>query len=353
MFKNTRTALAVSLIGFVTVSSCVAPSAVSCPAATEPGPTPESAQSFASVVNKVLPAVVYIYVQTDKTDSEGNTASGVGSGVILRSDGWIITNKHVVDGFKEVEVTLYDRRKYSPTKVLMDDVADLAVLKIQEQGLPALSMGNPDSINVGDWVIAVGHALGISPSEGGPTVTEGIVSSLGRSFTMNDVPYYDLVQTSAAINPGNSGGALVNLSGEIIGVNSAGVISAQGIGYAIGVGTARHIFDDMVQYGKPRHPYLGVRILDLTAEAAHKLNMPLEGARVQYVEPGSPAEAAGLRTDDVIVSMGGMKVESAADVVKVLWRHEPGDSTSMVYLHRGLEVTKDLRLAERPQTDSI
>jgi serine protease Do len=296
---------------------------------------------------------VYVYVLTDRLDSAGNQTSGVGSGVILRSDGWIITNKHVVDGFKEVEVTLYDRRKYTPTKVLLDDVVDLAVLKIEEQGLPALTMGNPDSINVGDWVIAVGHALGISPSEGGPTVTEGIVSSLGRSFTMNGVPYYDLVQTSAAINPGNSGGALVNLSGEMIGVNSAGVVSAQGIGYAIGVGTARHIFDDMVQYGKPRHPYLGVRIQDLTAGAARELGVPVEGAQVQYVEPGSPAEAAGIRSDDVIVSLGGEAVTSAADVVKVLWRHDPGDATSIVYLHRGLEVTKDLKLAERPQTDSI
>ena len=343
------------LLGVITISACVPPAATSAPStspATPDGAT-GSVPSFAAVVSSVLPSVVYIYVETNEVDTSGNPISGIGSGVILRSDGWIITNKHVVKGYKQVQVTLYDRRTYTPSKVLMDDISDLAALKIDEQGLPALSMGNPDEVKVGDWVVAVGHALGISPAEGGPTVTEGIVSSLGRSFTMESIPYYDLVQTSAAINPGNSGGALVNSQGEIIGVNSAAATSAQNIGYAISVGTARHIFDDLVQYGKPRHPFLGVRALDLTPATAHQLNSPLEGARVEYVETGSPAEAAGLRIDDVIVSLGGEPVTSAADVIKILWRHDPGDSTTIVYLHRGLEIKKDLIFSERPQTDSI
>jgi len=297
--------------------------------------------------------VVFIQVETAKVDTDGNAVRGVGSGVILRSDGWIITNRHVVEHYKNVEVTLHDRRSFSPSNVYVDDLTDLAVLKIDERGLPSLPFGDPDSVAVGDWVLAFGHALGISPLEGGPTVTEGIVSSLGRSFVTEGIHYYDLVQISAAINPGNSGGPLVNTAGQIIGVNAAAVTTAQNIGYAIGIGTSRHVFEDFIKHGEPHHPYLGVRTADLTVSQAHRLNSPLLGALVEFVEPGSPAEVAGLRVNDVIVKLGDEDVTSAADLIKALWRRDVADKLTITYLHNGLEVQKALTLAERPETDSM
>lgn len=354
MLRFMRTSIFFSVLSSaMIVSACVPSATMSTPATQIPEFILNPVPSFAGIVSKIITGIVYIYVDTNETDSSGAPVAAAGSGVILSSDGWILTNRHVVNNYKSVEVTLEDHRTYTATKVLMDDVIDLAVVKIDEQGLNPLNFGDPDSINVGDWVIAIGHALGISPQEGGPTVTEGIVSSLGRSFTIDATPYYDLVQTSAAINPGNSGGALVNTAGEIIGINSAGVTTAQNIGYAINVGTARHVFEDLVQYGKPQHPYLGVRLVDMTTEMARKVNGPLEGALVDFVEPGSPADAAGLRVDDVIVSLGGETITSASDVMKVLWRQEPGQTASIVYLHRGLENNKDVQFVERPQTSSI
>ena len=323
------------------------------PAAPSVPTRPAELPSFASVVSRVLPSIVYVYVVTDKTDDQGNTISAAGSGIILRSDGYILTNRHVVANAKAVEVTLYDRRSYAATRVITDDVIDLAVVKIEERDLAALPLGDPDAIAVGDWVIAVGHALGMPPEQGGPTVTDGIVSSLGRSFSINDISYYDLVQTSAAINPGNSGGALVNLAGQLIGVNSAGVPGAQNIGFAINVGTAGHVFNDIVQYGQAHHPFLGARLRDITPEAARNLDLPAEGALVEYVEPGSPADSAGVRINDVIIELGGEPVRSAADLVKVLWRHDPGDSITIAYAHRGLEHRVPIKLAERAQTDAV
>lgn len=353
MLSLVRAAIAgASIAAVVAASGCNQPATKS-PTTPSGSPVAESLPSFASAVAKALPSICYIYVETTQTDSSGSPVTGVGSGVILSPDGWILTNKHVVKDFKSVEVTLYDRHSYAASKVLMDDTADLAVVKIEKQGLPTLPVGNPDSVKVGDWVIAIGHALGISPAEGGPTVTEGVVSSLGRSFTMNDIPYYDLIQTSAAINPGNSGGALVNSAGELVGVNSAGVPSAHGIGYAINIGTAKHIFDDLVKYGKSRHPFLGVRITDVSREAARTYHVPFEAALVDYVEVGSPAEAAGLRVGDAIVGLSGENVTSAADVMKVLWRHEPGDNSTIIFLHRGLKNSKDIQFVDRPQTDSM
>ncbi len=326
------------------------------PANTSTGTTPPAhaeLPSFASVVTQVLPSIVYISVQSNKTNEQGNTISGSGSGIILRSDGYILTNRHVVADAKTVQVTLYDRRSYKATRVVTDNVIDLAVVKIDEHDLSALSLGDPDAIEVGDWVIAIGHALGIPPEAGGPTVTDGIVSSLGRSFSIDNIAYYDLIQTSAAINPGNSGGALVNMAGELVGVNSAGVPGAQNIGFAINVGTAGHIFDDIVTYGEADHPFLGVRVRDVMAAEAGKDNLPVEGALVEYVEPGSPAEGAGIRVNDAIIEFGGEPVSSAADLIKVLWRHDPGDTISITYSHRGLEHKADITLIDRIQTDEV
>ncbi len=186
-----------------------------------------------------------------------------GSGVCLNPDGFILTNRHVVENATVVEVTLPDRTVYEASAIWMDDIMDLAVIKIDAGDVATLEFADPDSISVGDWVLAIGHPLGISPLQGGATVTTGIVSNLGRSFFIDAIPYYDIIQTDAAINPGNSGGPLVNLAGEFIGLNSAGVLGAENIGFAIHVATARHIFEDLVEFGESHHPFLGATVADI------------------------------------------------------------------------------------------
>jgi len=215
--------------------------------------------SFSEIVNEVMPSVVFIL---SELDFPGQPVIVSGSGVILSSDGYILTNRHVVEDASDVEVTLQDRRVYQASGVWMDNILDLAVVKIDAPDLTPSEFGDPDTISVGDWVIALGHSLGLGPEEGGATVTSGIVSNLGRSFFIDDTAYYDVIQTDAAINPGNSGGPLVNLAGEVIGINSAVTAGAENVGFAINIATARHVFEDLVQFGEPRHPYLGATVED-------------------------------------------------------------------------------------------
>jgi serine protease Do len=223
--------------------------------------------SFSKVVDKVMPSVVHILVEVpaDQPDEFGIAS---GSGVILRPDGYILTNRHVVEGSRRTEVTLQNRQVYVVSDIWTDDILDLAVIKIDAQDLPTAEFGDPDSIKVGDWVVALGHPLGLSADEGGATVTAGIVSNLGRSFTIQGVPYYDVIQTDTAINPGNSGGPLVNLKGEVVGINSAGLGEAQNINFAINIATAREVFEDIVQYGRVLRPYLDAVLDDITPAVA-------------------------------------------------------------------------------------
>jgi serine protease Do len=281
--------------------------------------------SLAGIVNKILPSVVFVYAET-------GPVTGAGSGVILRSDGYILTNKHVVAGAKSIEVILQDKSIYQATGVWSDDLVDLAVVKIDERGLPAAQFGAPQNINVGDWVVAAGHALGMSPLEGGATVTAGIVSNLNRSFSTEGIAYYDVIQTSAAINHGNSGGPLVNMTGEVIGINSTTVTEAQNISYAINVATARHVFEDLVQYGKSHHPYLGVTLEDLTPTTAKRASgSSCIGALVARVDSQSPADLAGIQPDSTIIRFDGQNVELAADLIRSLWRREVGDKVKIIF----------------------
>ncbi|MDD5082071.1 MAG: trypsin-like peptidase domain-containing protein [Dehalococcoidales bacterium] len=303
--------------------------------------------SLASIVNKILPSVVFVYAET-------GPVAGAGSGVILRSDGYILTNKHVVAGAKSIEIILQDKNTYQATGVWSDDLIDLAVVKIEEHGLPAAQFGAPENINVGDWVVAAGHALGMSPLEGGATVTAGIVSNLNRSFSTEGIAYYDVIQTSAAINHGNSGGPLVNMTGEVIGINSTTVTEAQNVSYAINVATARHVFEDLVKYGKSHHPYLGVTLEDLTPTTAKRVSRPLcVGALVTHIDPQSPTDLAGIQPNSTIVRFTGQNVESTADLIRLLWRHEVGDKVKIVFCSGEKETEVELTLGERPKSGGV
>jgi serine protease Do len=302
-------------------------------------------ESFAGVVPDVAASVVYIFAETESR--AGQVVLSAGTGVILRSDGYILTNRHVIEGAKRIEVTLETRETFEVTKSWVDDVVDLAVVKIEQNDLPVLQYANPDDIKVGDWVLAFGHALGVSPLEGGLSVTSGVVSSLGRTFTLEGSQHYDVVQTDAAINPGNSGGPLVNVFGQLVGINTAGATEAQNIGFAINVGIARHVFEDLVAHGRSQHPYLGVVAGDVTQERARRLQCGcVVGAAVQFVDPDSPAAAAGLRKDDLITRVAGNDVGSAAELIRWLWRHAVGDEVEVVVWRGGEEKTFIIALGE-------
>lgn len=299
-------------------------------------------------VAEVMPSVVYIYVES-VGGSPGQIQASSGSGVILSPDGYILTNRHVVEGATYAEVILQDRRVFQVSGIWMDDILDLAVVKINGQNLTSARLGDTSTMDVGDVVIALGHPLGVSPEEGGAAVTIGIVSNLGRSFWIEDIPYYDVIQTDAAINPGNSGGPLINTSGEVIGINSAGLGEAQNIGFAINVATAGHVFEDLVQYGQAHHPYLGVYMEDnIRIVPGEPSATQMIGAVITNVDFGSPAYLAGLRPGDVIMSFGEEEIASAADLIKVLWRLHFGDSVAVV-VQRGItEISVNIDLTERP-----
>jgi serine protease Do len=294
-----------------------------------------------------MPSVVYVFVETNQTRN-GQTLFSNGSGVILRADGYILTNRHVVADARRVEVTLQNRQVYEVTNIWMDDILDLAVIKIAADDLPVVPFGDANTISVGDWVIALGHPLGISPEQGGATVTVGIVSNLGRSFSIDGIPYYDLIQTDAAINPGNSGGPLVDLAGRLIGINSAQTGTAQNINFAISVGTARRVFEDLVEYGRVLRPYLGAVLEDITPSIACELCLAQRiGSVVTVIQPGSPADLAGLQVDDVIVRFGDQEITSTIVLINELWKHRAGDTVPVVFWRAETEMTTDVVLAER------
>lgn len=288
--------------------------------------------TLAPVVNQVTPAVVNISVVTrsplednplfrdpffrrffNLPDRPQRQEQASGSGVIVdAAHGYVLTNHHVIKDAEQVIVTLKDRRQFQARLVGTDPGTDVAVLQIQSQNLTALKFGDSDQLNVGDYVIAIGNPFGI-----GQTVTSGIVSALGRTG-LSAEGYENFIQTDASINPGNSGGALVNLRGELIGINSA-IIGPSGgnvgIGFAVPSNMARTVMNQIVRYGEVRRGRLGVEMADLSPALAKKLGVNvLEGAVVANVQAGSPAEKAGLRERDIVVAMNGRPIHSAAEL---------------------------------------
>ncbi len=299
-------------------------------------------------VSTVYPSVVYIYVEVEG-DNPGQFFSQTGSGVILSSDGYILTNRHVVEGAVYTEVVLQDRRIFVPEEIILDDIMDLAVIKIDGQNLPFAPVGDGESISIGDVVIALGHPLGISPEEGGATVTSGIVSNLGRSFWIEDNPYYDVIQTDAAISPGNSGGPLINISGEVIGINSAGIDIGQNLNFAISMATASHVFEDLVTFGEAHHPYLGIFLQDnYEFSPGGGAEAQINGALITEIETGSPADLGGLELGDVITAMEGDTTPSAADLIKHLWRQHGGETVTFTVQRDAGEIEISVLLEERP-----
>jgi S1-C subfamily serine protease len=303
----------------------------------------------AAVLKQVQPAVVS--VQT-KSLSVGNLLSpevqeGAGTGFIVSSDGKVVTNDHVVDGAQQVQVTLSNGTTKSAKVLGADPNADLAVIKVDDTNLPTVKLGNSDDTAVGDPVVAIGNALAL---QGGPTVTEGIVSALNRTISeQNGVRLQHVIQTDAAINPGNSGGPLVDSHRRVIGINTAVAGQAQNIGFAISIDQAKQVVNDLENGKAPSHPLLGVDTVDMTAALEHQLNLSVDhGALVVAVEPGSGAASAGIQQGDVILKFGSHDVKSADDLSNAVADTSAGDQVTVVLQRGNQQMTVTVDIGQRP-----
>lgn len=277
---------------------------------------------------------------------------GAGSGVIISRDGYILTNNHVVEGAKEVTVTLAEKQEYKARIVGRDPKTDLAVLKIDASNpLPIAAMGDSDQLNVGDWVVAIGNPFGLSNS-----VTAGIVSAKGRIIGAG--PYDDFIQTDASINPGNSGGPLFNMRGEVVGINTAIIPYGQGIGFAVPINTAKPLIPQLVATGEVTRGYLGVSIQAITSDLAKALKLEgTKGALVGDVVPGSAAHKAGIQRGDVIVAFNDKAVEAAGDLPSMVAKTPVGHKATVTILRDGkkhqIPVTVGKLPSEKANNDEV
>jgi len=271
----------------------------------------------------------------------------LGSGFIINSEGYIITNNHVVDGADEIQVMVDGKQKYDGKIVGTDPKTDLAVIKITGPNLPAATLGDSDQMQVGDWVMAVGNPFGLDH-----TVTAGIVSAKGRVIGAG--PYDDFIQTDASINPGNSGGPLFNLKGEVIGVNTAIVAAGQGIGFAIPINMAKDLVPQLISKGKVTRAWLGVGIQDITPDLAKSFKLPDEkGALVSNVFANSPAEKSGLKSGDVIRAFDGKPIVESHDLPTMVAREPVGKTSTMTVLREGKEMSIQVTLGEMEKGESV
>jgi len=288
----------------------------------------------------------------------GQTPTSVGSGVIFDSNGWILTNHHVIEGAQSLTVRLADGRTFPATVYGTDTLSDLAIVKVDATGLATAALGDSSKLRPGETVIAIGNPLG----EYTNSVTTGVVSGLNRSIDLSTGSLDDLIQTDAAINPGNSGGPLLDAAGRVIGINTAQAGSAQGIGFAIPVNLARPMTTQALAGEKLARPWIGIRYLAVDAGVAATNKLPVEhGAWITTsggsssasgapasVEPGSPAEKAGLRENDIITAVDGTSVDAVHPLVELLAAHEPGDTITLTVQRGSDSVQVQVTLATRP-----
>lgn len=342
---------------------------------------PEDPQSFPEIVEKVMPTIVTVYSEQtirvqyqDPFYSPGEDflrrffgapnlpderqpqyreyhREGLGSGVIITEDGYILTNNHVIQGADKIRVVI-DEEEIPAEVIGTDEKTDLAVLKVDyDETLPAAKLGNSDNIKIGEWVLAIGH-----PFELDHTVTAGIISAKGRN-RMGITDYEDFIQTDAAINPGNSGGALINLKGEVIGINTAiasrtGVYN--GIGFAIPINMAQLVMNQLIDHGYVSRGYIGVGIQDVTSELAEAFDLEEpSGVLVTQVMPDTPGEKAGLESGDIIVRMNGEELENGSDLRNRVAAQKPGSEIELEIIRDGKHKDIDIVLTELPGTEKL
>lgn len=307
------------------------------------------------VTSEVRPAVALIAVQRASPEDAASVTprQGVGSGVVYDPDGFVLTNNHVVQGARRIAVVLPDGREFEGRIVGRDPRTDLAVLKIDGGNLPTAPLGDSSELAIGEWVVAIGNALGLP---GGPTTTAGVVGALDRTIRApNGLTLSDLIQTDASINPGNSGGPLVNLRGEVVGINTAGATTpggaqAPGIGFAININRAKSISQELMQRGRVARAYLGVTGITITPAISARLGLPVDsGFVVVDVEQESPAGRADLSRGDVIVAIDGEPVQSEQGLRQAIESRSPGDRITLTVV-RAQDGREELvvRLGETP-----
>jgi serine protease Do len=308
-------------------------------------PLLEAATRLPDMVAKAMPAVVSITTREIDQFNRQEVGRGLGSGFIVDTRGYVLTNAHVVEGAQEIKVTLADRRRFRAALVGVDRFSDLAVLRIEGTGLPVLTLGESRGLRVAQTVVAIGSPLWL---EGGPTVTVGVVSALGRSMEDDGLPVlHGLIQTDAAINPGNSGGPLLDLDGRVIGINTAIVASAHGIGFAIAADTARPVLETLITRGRVERASLGLAAVSVTPQLSHANGLPMEeGVLVTRVEPGGPGATVGIATGDVLLAVDGHELGELHDLHEVLSRRKSGDVVSLRVWRSGDVSIVSARLGE-------
>jgi S1-C subfamily serine protease len=339
-----------------------APVAASAPQATNAGTVQpvaiDESSATIAVAAKVSPAVVKITV-TGSTNA-GNLGvipdTGVGSGVIFDSDGWILTNHHVVEGGEKFDVELKDGRVLSGSVYGIDTLTDLAIVKVEATGLPTAAIGESDALKVGQLVVAIGSPLGTYSN----SVTSGIVSAKGRAITTdNNESLTNLIQTDAAINPGNSGGPLLDAGGNVIGINTAIASNSNGIGFAIPIDIARPIMDQAIAGQPLSRPYLGIHFVSITRQIAEQQHLPVNvgalvggfdanGNPVNGVESGKPADLGGVKDGDIVVSVDGKVIDEEHPLDATLAQFSPGQTVTLDVLRDGAHVSLQVTLGTRP-----
>jgi len=320
----------------------------------------EGLVDFSEVAENIVHTVVHVKTKTIQnyayrnpimeffygdSYSQPREVKGYGSGVIVSSDGYIITNNHVIEGADEVDVTLNDNRTFHANVIGRDPSTDIAVLKIDSEGLPYVRYGDSDKLKLGQWVIAIGNPFNLTS-----TVTAGIVSAKGRSLGILDSQYRieSFIQTDAALNAGNSGGALVNTSGELVGINTA-IISPSGAyagnSFAIPINIVKKVVEDLQEYGEVQRAIIGVSIADITSELAEEENIDdLKGVYISEIVAGGAAEEAGMKEGDIIVSFEGKKTDTAAELQEQISRKRPGDKVKVIVKRNSRKQEYDLVL---------
>ena len=326
-----------------------------------------NSETIADIVKKAGPAVVQISVEKKTTGFNSDpffndpffrnflgatpqprrehTETGLGSGFIISNDGYILTNEHVISGADKITVTVQDEKKDYPASLIGADYdLDLALLKIQvNQELPSLKLGDSEKIEVGNWVIAIGNPYGFDH-----TVTVGVISAKERPVPVEGRYYKNLLQTDAAINPGNSGGPLLNLQGDVVGINTA-VAQAQGIGFAIPTSTVHSVLNDLKQNGKVIRPWLGIQMHDITPDIAEYFALEsTEGVMVVGVVPGSPAQRAGLRQGDIILQLDKVPVKDADTLAERIKEAEVGQKIELTVNREHASVFITVEVGEKP-----
>jgi serine protease Do len=360
------------LVPFVPASLALAALSSTGWSQTPPAPPPATAEvqrisdAFTSVAAQVLPAVVSIRVESERAQPEGadmpfgfpfpfgaqpraprggNVVRGTGSGVVVRPDGVIVTNNHVVEGAQRIRVHFRDGRTLAARVLGTDPSTDLAVIKVDAQGLPAAAWGDSSSARVGEWVLAVGAPFGLEAS-----VTHGVVSAMGRG-NLGENPIEDYLQTDASINPGNSGGPLVNLRGEVLGINTMIVRQANNIGFAVPSRLARSVVEQIAATGHVTRGWIGVGVQELNSELADTMNLqPESGALVSQVDPRSPASRA-VQLGDVITSVNGARVLRGGDLVREVVLRQPGERLELTLLRNGQPLRATVVTGRRPEPE--